>query len=106
MMGVSCVGLVAWNCQSRSDDQQTHDTAEKLVAHSGTHPRHYAPSSRTNGRPLVRLSTRTYRRRSAMRGLQKSHTGLDFFDESVAMLRLGVAEMDRPSRVSSLSLGD
>jgi hypothetical protein len=41
-----------------------------------------------------------------MRGLQKSHTGLDFFDESVAMLRLGVAEMDRPSRVSSLSLGD
>ena len=40
---VSRVDPIAWNSYSRSEDQQTHDTGANLVAHSGTHPGHYAP---------------------------------------------------------------
>ena len=39
-----------------------------------------------------------YRKRSAICGLQKSHTARNFFGESVAMLRLGIAAMRRPRR--------
>jgi hypothetical protein len=40
--------------------------------------------------------------RAAIFGLQKSHAAADFFGENVAMLRPGIATMNRPaSRMSS-----
>ena len=97
---ISRVGPIAWNSYSRSEDQQTHDTGANLVADSGTHPGHYAPPRRIPmaGPRWSDCLLERYRKRSAICGLQKSHTARNFFGESVAMLRLGIAAMRRPHR--------
>lgn len=72
---VSRVDPIAWNSYSRSEDQQTHDTGANLVAHSGTHPGHYAPPVAPQWlAPLVRLSTRKVSQKIGdLRVAEKSH---------------------------------